>query len=282
MLKEIREKLKWLDPFTYVDMFVVDKVKDQSKTVQLGVFIFCMALVSVLFYIFALKDTSNIFFPILIFVVLTALIYIFLKEEAVDWSIYLASAFIFALIVFSAAGLILGTDSPMMIVVSGSMEPTYYRGDVVFLQGVPPEQLNGNEVLLDRSVKGVRLNQLATVEKQNGEATAINFNDGPSIQIDETGDIVVYQSAYINGPVIHRIVGKAIARDGTFLITKGDNNNAIDQETQISPSLVDATAINGRSIFQIPIVGYVKLILFDDIMVLFFGCQPPGRECPFP
>ncbi|MFH1586451.1 MAG: hypothetical protein ABID38_01185 [Candidatus Diapherotrites archaeon] len=281
MLKELKEKLRWLDPFTYVDMFIVDKVKGQNKTIQNIVFLFSMALVSVLFYLFAIKGAELSFLPIIIFIVFTALIYFVLKEEYVEWGIYLATAFILALVVFSASGLILGTDSPMVIVVSGSMEPFYYRGDVVFLQGVPPEQLVGKEVTIDRSLKGIPLSQLGRIIRSNGETTAIQFNDGPLLELDAKGDIVVYPSSYINGPVIHRIVAKINAKDGIYLITKGDNNTKLDQETAISPTLVDASKITGRSVFDIPAIGYVKLILFDDLSILIFGC-PNQLGCPFP
>ncbi len=281
MLKGLRQKLKWLDPFTYVDIFIVDRVKEQSKTIQNMVFIFSMVLVSTLFYIFAVKGPIVSPLPAIIFVVFTALVYFLLKEEYVEWGIYLATAFIFALIVFSSSGLILGTDSPMVIVVSGSMEPVYHRGDVVFLQGVAPEELIGREVTINRSLKGIPLSQLGTVIKSKGETVAIKFNDIPLLELDEEGDIVVYYSGNINVPVIHRIVKKINAKDGIYLITKGDNNAKLDQETAISPSLIDASKIIGRSVFDIPAIGYVKLIIFDDLAMLIFGC-PNQLGCPFP
>ncbi len=281
MLKELRQKLKWLDPFTYVDLFIVDKVKGQSKTMQNAVFIFSMALVSILFYLFAIKGPIVSPLPAIIFIVFTALVYLILKEEYVEWGIYLATAFIFALIVFSASGLILGTDSPMVIVVSGSMEPVYHRGDVVFLQGAAPEELIGKEVTVNYPLQGVSLDKLGQVIKSNGETTAIKFNDGPLLELDESGDIVVYYSRSINVPIIHRVVAKIYAKDGIYLLTKGDNNPKLDQEDAISPTLVDASEITGRSVFDIPAIGYVKLIIFDDLAMLIFGC-PNQLECPFP
>jgi signal peptidase len=55
----------------------------------------------------------------------------------------------FALIIFSALGLVFGTGSPMMIVVSASMEPLYHRGDIIFLHGATAENIEGTEVGLD-------------------------------------------------------------------------------------------------------------------------------------
>lgn len=44
----------------------------------------------------------------------------------------------------------LHTDSPLVIVISGSMEPTFYRGDVVLLEGVPPSEIKVGDVVVYR------------------------------------------------------------------------------------------------------------------------------------
>ncbi|AEH24771.1 signal peptidase I [Pyrococcus yayanosii] len=46
---------------------------------------------------------------------------------------------------------ILHTDSPLVIVVSGSMEPVFYRGDVVLLEGVKPEDVKVGDVIVYKS-----------------------------------------------------------------------------------------------------------------------------------
>ena len=90
--RSFREKLKWLDPFTYVDLWVMPKINPN-------------------------------------------------KNKAVEWIVYIVFAFIFALALYTILGLLLQTRSPMVIVLSGSMEPTMYRGDVVVLTGVAPENI---------------------------------------------------------------------------------------------------------------------------------------------
>lgn len=93
----LREKLKWLDPFTYVDKFLMPKINPKNN-------------------------------------------------EVIAWVIYLVSAFVFAFAIYTILGLLLGTNSPMVIVVSGSMEPTMYRGDVVVLHGVNPADIKAPEI----------------------------------------------------------------------------------------------------------------------------------------
>ncbi|WP_456365213.1 signal peptidase I [Thermococcus sp.] len=40
------------------------------------------------------------------------------------------------------------TSSPLVIVISGSMEPVFYRGDVVLLRGVSPDEVHVGDVIV--------------------------------------------------------------------------------------------------------------------------------------
>src|SRR3989338_6341130 len=91
--KNLKNLLKWLDPFTYVDVFVLPKINPE-------------------------------------------------KKSWISWTVYLISAFAFAFLLYSLTGLILQTSFPLVIVVSGSMEPVYFRGDLIVLQGVNSDSLN--------------------------------------------------------------------------------------------------------------------------------------------
>ena len=47
--------------------------------------------------------------------------------------------------------LALHTDTPLVIVISGSMEPVFYKGDVVVLKGVNPDSIHvGNVIVYKR------------------------------------------------------------------------------------------------------------------------------------
>ena len=78
----------------------------------------------------------------------------------------------------------------MNVVVSGSMEPVFYRGDVVVIEktdflGI--HELNPTDL--------------------------------------KVGDIVIYHAIWFPEPVIHRIIAKGTAINGSqYYITKGDNN----------------------------------------------------------
>ncbi|BAA29679.1 signal peptidase I [Pyrococcus horikoshii] len=46
----------------------------------------------------------------------------------------------------------LHTETPLVVVVSGSMEPVFHRGDVVLLEGVRPEEVRVGDVIVYRSI----------------------------------------------------------------------------------------------------------------------------------
>jgi len=240
MLEQLRKKLgflKYLDPFYYVDTYLVPKINPKNT-------------------------------------------------EWINWIIYLVSALFFAWLIYTILGLLLATPSPMVIVVSGSMEPVLYRGDVVVMQGVSPENINAAQTVLAlSSLKGVGLNEIAKIDATPPKN--LLFINGEAVPITEKGDTVVYTSTSLRNlgePVIHRVVAKVKADDGYYLITKGDNNNVIDQDCGriiagtpqyqcITLYPIPADEIKGRAVFKIPLIGYVKLLLFDDLPALVFGCN---------
>src|SRR3989344_9223480 len=119
MPEKIKKKLdflKYLDPFYYVDKYLVPKINPENT-------------------------------------------------EWVNWIIYLVSALFFAWLIYFALGLLLATSSPMVIVVSGSMEPVLYRGDVVVMQGVSPENIKAEQTELNMAtLKGVGLTEIAKID----------------------------------------------------------------------------------------------------------------------
>ncbi|MFH1240319.1 MAG: hypothetical protein V1672_03815 [Candidatus Diapherotrites archaeon] len=201
------------------------------------------------------------------------------ENELISWVVYIVSAFVFALAIYSILGFVLGTSSPMVIVVSGSMEPVYYRGDVIVLQGTTPATLVAPEVDIDtRTLQNTYLNDVANTDYVSKK---IIFKNGTEIPFNTTNDIVVYFSNLRQQPIIHRVMAKLNAGDGTYVVTKGDNNNVIDQECTISSKQcislfpVPVSELDGKALLKIPFVGCVKLWLFDNLgSVIITGNLP--------
>ena len=95
------------------------------------------------------------------------------------------------------------------VVVSGSMEPVFQRGDVV------------------------------VIEKSN--FIGIQEINPADLKV---GDIIIYKATWFPEPVIHRIISIQEGSDGQkYYITKGDNNPQADP-SPVSISQVQAKVVN--------------------------------------
>jgi signal peptidase len=110
------------------------------------------------------------------------------------------------------------------VVVSGSMEPVMYRGDIVVLE----------------------------------KANLLGFQEFNPAEV-EVGDIVVYNAAWHDGPVIHRVIEKGHINITTVYKIKGDNNDVADPywvtEGQITSRVL---TFNGQPLI-IPKIGYISI-----------------------
>ncbi len=116
--------------------------------------------------------------------------------------------------------------SHLNVVVSGSMEPVFYRGDIV------------------------------VVEKAN--FLGISEFDPNDVQV---GDIVVYDAVWYNNPVIHRVINITEINGTTMYMIKGDNNDRPDPYYVTSNQIRDRVLTFGDSPIVIPKIGYITIIL---------------------
>lgn len=211
------------------------------------------------------------------------------NNEFLSWGVYIVFSFVFAFALYSLFGFILQTQSPLVIVVSGSMLPTMARGDVVILQGVDGPNLSAPEVVLDgEDLSAASLQDIATLAPAEAGGWAVTFHStNQSILVPKKGtsDIVVYESKYKKIEIIHRAVVKVRSNGKYYVLTKGDNNPSLDQDcgavvqtpypgTDVpyvstskscpSPYLVPLSDVRGKALGWIPFLGYIKLLLVDS------------------
>lgn len=136
----------------------------------------------------------------------------------IDWK-EIASYVIILLIVLVAA-------QHLNVVVSGSMEPAFYRGDIVM------------------------------VEK--ADFLGIHEFNPEDVQV---GDVVVYDAKWFDQPVIHRIIDIEDINGTTMYKIKGDNNNAPDPYYVTSDQIREKVVTFGDNLVVIPKVGYLALWL---------------------
>jgi signal peptidase len=164
-----------------------------------------------------------------------------LKLDMEGWFgslLYAVGGVVIAVAIYYLLGLLLGTGLPVVAVVSNSMSPTFNRGDLVVVQGAQPQDL-------------------------------------------KVGDVIVFSVKTRGAPIIHRIIE---VKNSTFQ-TLGDNNNPtkekcvnyrcsnpidgcscnnycgqLPEECTIYPE-----QIQGRMLFSIPLLGWVKVIAVDYV-----------------
>lgn len=233
MLKGLQKKLKWLDPFTYVDRLVMPAVNPSNNGI-------------------------------------------------VSWLVYIVFSFVFAWLLYSGLGFLLGTASPIVVVVSPSMEPVYFRGDAIVLAKATPESISAEEVFLDaKSLRNTFFSEIGKIEFEGYQAKTISFLDSSKIPVKKDGSIVVYFSQWRSQPIIHRAVAKIHAGDGVYVLTKGDslNNSTIDQDCgRIASGMpekdcitlypLQVSELQGQALLRIPVVGCIKLWVLDNTLSL--------------
>ena len=113
----------------------------------------------------------------------------------------------------------------MNVVVSGSMEPVFYRGDVVVIE--------------------------------KADFLGIHEINPADLKV---GDIVIYNAVWFPEPVIHRIIATGTAINGSqYYITKGDNNPIQDPDPVYDNQVVAKVVTIGNTPVVIPKVGYITI-----------------------
>lgn len=114
----------------------------------------------------------------------------------------------------------------MNVVVSGSMEPAFYRGDIVVIEksdflGI--HEFNASDV--------------------------------------EVGDVVVYDAVWYDQPVIHRVIDIKKIHGKTMYVIKGDNNDSPDPYYVKPSQIKDKVVTINDNLVVIPKIGYLSLWL---------------------
>jgi len=170
--------------------------------------------------------------------------YVFEENTILSWVASILLAYVIVKFLFyPGLGLVLGTDLPLVAVISPSMEHDHMDFDNWWDE-------NG-QWYIDR---GISKEEFESYRMKNG------FYKGDVIVLKgkdnlEIGDIAVYMNEYsakISGyPIIHRVTF-INEIDNSFEI-KGDNNPEPDQWSIIQDD------VQGVALFKIPYIGWLKI-----------------------
>ncbi len=152
------------------------------------------------------------------------------KRKIITAVILIVFAFSGSFLIFFIMQISLDTKLPMVVVVSGSMEPKYNKGDLLFVKGKDPANIKNGTI------------------------------DG------KEGDVIVFDAHGLwsnppADPVVHRVVGKRYD-NGWLFTTKGDANASPDEAE------VPANKIFGVVCGIIPYIGWVKILLTDSGLLI--------------
>jgi signal peptidase len=139
--------------------------------------------------------------------------------------------------IWKGMGLITNTESPIVVVLSGSMEPAFYRGDLLFLTNPVSERYHTGDITVYK-IPGADIpivhrvletHDVTPKKKKNNKSTSAQAS-----------------------PVTHQL-----------LLTKGDNNYVDDIELYQGLEWLERKHIVGKVRGFLPYVGYVTIAMND-------------------
>ncbi|KAF8153174.1 hypothetical protein B0H34DRAFT_663225 [Crassisporium funariophilum] len=144
-----------------------------------------------------------------------------------------ASVIASGLMIWKGLGIITNSESPIVVVLSGSMEPAFYRGDLLFLTNPASERYKTGDI---------------TVYKIPGADIPIVH------RVLETHDV---------RPKRNAAVAASVTGPNQLLLTKGDNNYVDDIELYQGLEWLERKHIVGKVRGFLPYVGYVTIAMND-------------------
>ncbi|MFX0019331.1 MAG: signal peptidase I [Promethearchaeota archaeon] len=160
------------------------------------------------------------------------------KKKVIIAVVMIFVAFFGSFLIYFILQVALNTETPIVVVVSGSMKPTLNEGDLLFVRGINPAEI------------------------KNGTAE------------DKDGDIIVFDAHGVwlsppDEPVVHRVVNKTYSAGHWYFQTKGDNdvtNPHVDGYP--FPYWVPDYKIYGVVRGRIPWIGWIKIVLADSGLLI--------------
>jgi signal peptidase I len=223
--------------------------------------------------------------------------FIWKEDSLASWVVNIILAVILIkFVIYPGIGWALGTQLPVVAVISESMEhktdkiceaintqdPKHY-GECIKYSDTYSEICGAKftertSLDLDTYWKtcggwytnhSITLEQFATFPMKNG------FNKGDIIILKgaaydkiNIGDVIVFQSG-VNYPVIHRVIDK-----NDVIQTKGDHNRAQIESTRLNEKYITKEQIIGKAWIRIPWLGYIKIWAVDLVQCATLqGCS---------
>ena len=151
------------------------------------------------------------------------------RKKIIIAVVMISLAFFGSFFIYFILQISFNTESPIVVVISGSMEPQIHEGDLLFVMGKDAEDI------------------------KNGTAE------------DKDGDIIVFIANWHGAPVepiVHRVINKYQNNGMWYFETKGDANAIPDQGVRSEDDII------GVVVGGIPFIGWVKIFLTDSGLLI--------------
>ena len=153
------------------------------------------------------------------------------RKKIIIAVVMISIAFFGSFLVYFILQISFNTESPIVVVISESMEPQIHKGDLLFVMGREPENIKNGTI------------------------------------IDKDGDIIVFNAQGLwptapLEPIVHRVIDKYQVGDTWYFRTKGDANS-IPDAAPIPESRVIGVVVGG-----IPYIGWVKILLTESGLLI--------------
>ena len=179
--------------------------------------------------------------------------FIWHDNSTASWIVNIILAYlIIKFIIYPGMGLVLGTNFPIVAVVSDSME-----------HHLPLDEwwAKNEDYYLALNITKA---DFETYPFKNGfNRGDIMFLLGKKPEDIKIGDVIVFQSKKPY-PIIHRVIMKDNKSMWVFQ-TKGDNNKAQIRDGELDETRILEKQLLGKAVVRIPLLGYVK-IWFVELM----------------
>ncbi len=187
-------------------------------------------------------------------------LYITFKEESLEGYIlfFLFMIFLFRFVIPPISEVLLGTDMPIYVIVTPSMEHK------------DPEKIRVTfyKYFEDRNISVENFPFKDGLNR--GDVVFVVGRDPREIRV---GDVVVFKPKGSNSVLLHRVVWKN-CDDKCYFTMKGDANPFSLNFKHLSEVNVSEDRIKGVVVFRIPYIGYPKVILVEILYRLIFGTPP--------
>ncbi|MFH1399794.1 MAG: signal peptidase I [Candidatus Woesearchaeota archaeon] len=188
--------------------------------------------------------------------------FIWEDDSVLSWIVNIVLAFVvIKFVVFPGLGWILGTNYPIVAVVSDSME---HSGSFDSWWSIHEKFYNNLVISKEDFIEYRFANGF-----NKGDIMILRGVQPEDVQI---GDVIVFRNSQPD-PIIHRVVKRWTVNGTYHFQTKGDKNLASIPFSHVNEIDIVEERVVGRAALRIPIVGYIKIWAFDLFKLIVGGVQ---------